>query len=145
MLGLALPPCRPRVKAAGRAPTLDDEHARQSGLPTRTDGRFQKVTRTNIYSIHYIPIKTYTFLIIYSNKRILFLIIYLNMHILHSSYPDLIIYAIRYMLISLYTFVVTYTFLIIYLNKHIVYSSYNRSIIYIPDYMLISSYTFLII
>jgi len=28
VLALALPPCRPRVKAAGRAPTLDDEHAR---------------------------------------------------------------------------------------------------------------------
>jgi hypothetical protein len=97
------PACEGRYE--GHPPSTTSAQG-NSGLPTRTDGRFQKVTRTNIYSILYIPIWTYTFLIIYSNKRILFLIIYLNRHILHFSYPDLIIYAIRYIRISLYTFVV---------------------------------------
>ena len=128
MLGLALPPCRPRVKAAGRAPTLDDEHARQSGLPTRTDGRFQKVTRTNIYSIPHIPIRTYTLLLIYLNK-----------HIMYSSYNRSIIDIPDYMLISLYTF------FIICLNRHILHSSYPYPKIYISDYMPKHAYNVFVI
>ena len=129
MLGLALPPCRPRVKAAGRAPTLDDEHARQSGLPTCTDGRFQKVTRTNIYSIPHILIRTYTLLLIYLNK-----------HIMYSSYNRSIIYIPDYIRIGLHTF------LIIYLNRHILHSSYSYPKIYLLDYIykqthIFSSYT----
>jgi len=128
VLALALPPCRPRVKAASRVPTHYDGSARQSGLPTCTDGRFQKVTRTNIYSIPHIPIRTYTLLLIYLNK-----------HIVYLLYNRSIIYLHGHILILLHTFI------IIYLNRHILHLSYPYPNIYIFDYIHKHTYNVFIV